>query len=238
MTKIAIIVKKELNSYFNSPLGYIVSTVFLILIGWLFMQTFFLEGQSSLRSFFGLLPIVLIFIIPAITMSAWAEEKKSGTVEVLMTLPIRSSDVVFSKFLSSLGFLIIMLLFTLPISYMAINVGKPDKGTIIAGYLGAFFLGSSYIAIGLWVSSITRNQIVSFLVSCGIIFSFFIVGNSFLIDSLPASIGALGRFLSLTAHFNSILRGVISLSDIVYYLSIIAFFLYLNAREVSLKKWK
>jgi len=238
MNKIITILKKELNSYFNSPLGYVVISVFLVIAGWLFMQTFFLEGQSSMRSFFSLLPVIFMFILPAVTMSQWAEEKRSGTVEVLMTFPVRASDVVFSKFFSSLTFLAIMLFFSLPIPYMVTSVGSPDRGVILAGYLGAILLGSSYIAIGLWVSSVTRNQIVSFLLGAGIIFVFFIIGNSFVLDSLPENVGSVGRFLSLTAHFNSILRGVVSLSDIVYYLSIIAFFLFLNAREVSLKKWK
>lgn len=238
MNKIITILKKELNSYFNSPLGYVVISVFLVISGWLFMQTFFLEGQSSMRQFFGLLPVIFMFILPAVTMSEWAEEKRSGTVEVLMTFPVRSSDVVFSKFFSALAFLSIMLLFSFPIPYMITSIGSPDTGVILAGYLGAILLGSSYIAIGLWVSSVTKNQIVSFLIGAGIIFVFFIIGNSFILDSLPERLGSVGRFLSLTTHFNSILRGVISLSDIVYYLSVIAFFLFLNAREVSLKKWK
>jgi len=121
---------------------------------------------------------------------------------------------------------------------MITSIGNPDRGIILAGYLGALLLGSAYMAIGLWVSSVTRNQIISFLTGAGIIFVFFIIGNSFILDSMPDSLASIGRFLSLTTHFNSILRGVISLSDIVYYFSIIAFFLFLNAREVSLKKWK
>lgn len=238
MNKITAVTRKELSSYFNSPLGYIVISVFLMLMGWLFMQTFFLQGQSSMRSFFSLLPVVFMFILPAITMSAWAEEKKSGTVEVLLTLPVRSSDVVISKFLSSFVFLSIMLMFTLTIPYMISTIGNPDIGIIEAGYLGALLLGSSYIAIGLWISSITKNQIVSFLLSAGIIFVFFIIGNSFITDSLPNPFGEIARFLSLSSHFDSILRGVVSLADVIYYLSIIAFFLFLNAREVNLKKWK
>ncbi|MFA6097704.1 MAG: ABC transporter permease [Candidatus Paceibacterota bacterium] len=238
MNKAITIIKKELNSHFNSPLGYVVISVFLVIAGWLFMQTFFLEGQSSMRSFFGLLPVVFMFILPAVTMSEWAEEKRSGTVEVLMTFPVRSSDVVFSKFFSCFAFLAIMLFFSTPIPFMVTSVGSPDRGVILAGYLGALLLGSSYIAIGLWVSSVTKNQIVSFLLGAGIIFTFFIIGNSFILDSLPPFFGSVGRFLSLTTHFNSILRGVISLADIVYYLSIVAFFLFLNTREVSLKKWK
>jgi ABC-2 type transport system permease protein len=238
MSKSITIVKKELNSYFNSPLGYVVVSVFLIISGWLFIQTFFIIGQATLRSFFNLLPILFMFIIPAITMSSWAEEKRSGTVEVLMTFPISASKVVLAKFLSSFAFLLIMLVLTLPIPMMVSNVGSPDKGVIMAGYIGALLLGSAYIAIGLWVSSVTKNQIISFLVAITIIFIFYMIGNSLILDTMPSIVASVGKFLSFGAHFDSILRGVISLSDILYYVSVIVFFLFLNARVVGLKKWK
>lgn len=238
MNKSLIIAKKELNSYFNSPLGYVVVSVFLVISGWLFIQTFFIVGQASLRSFFNLLPILFMFIIPAITMFSWAEEKKSGTVEVLMTFPVSSIKVVMAKFFSSFVFLLIMLILTSVISIMVSNVGSPDKGVIVAGYIGAIFLGSAYIAIGLWISSVTKNQIISFLVTVSIIFVFYMVGNSLILDTMPSSVAAVGRFLSFSTHFNSILRGVISLSDILYYISVIVFFLFLNARVVGMKKWR
>ncbi len=238
MNKILIITKKELNSYFNSPLGYIVVSVFLVIVGWLFIQTFFIIGQASLRSFFNLLPILFMFIIPAITMSSWAEEKRSGTVEVLMTFPVAAVKVVFAKFFSSFVFLLIMLVLTLAIPMMVSDIGSPDKGIIIAGYIGAILLGSAYIAIGLWVSSVTKNQIVAFLVTVTIIFIFYMVGNSLILDTMPNIIAATGKFLSFSTHFDSILRGVISFSDILYYISVVVFFLFLNARAVSMKKWK
>lgn len=238
MNKAITIVKKELNSYFNSPLGYVVVSVFLVISGWLFIQTFFIIGQATLRSFFNLLPILFMFIIPAITMSSWAEEKRSGTVEVLMTFPVSAAKVVLAKFFSSFAFLLIMLILTLPIPMMVSNVGSPDKGIILAGYIGALLLGSAYIAIGLWVSSVTKNQIISFLVSVAIIFIFYMIGNSLILDAMPGSIATIGKFLSFGTHFDSILRGVISLSDILYYVSVIVFFLFLNARVVGLKRWK
>ncbi len=238
MSKVLTLVKKELNSYFNSPLGYIVVSIFLVMSGWLFVQTFFVIGQASMRSFFDLLPVIFMFILPAVTMSSWSEEKRSGTVEVLMTFPVRSAEVVIAKFLSSFIFLSIMLLSTAAIPIMVSVLGSPDRGVILAGYLGALLLGSAYIAVGLWVSSITENQIISFIVAVVIIFMFYIIGNSFVIGSLPTEIASAAKFLSFSAHFNSILRGVISLSDIVYYLSIVAFFLFLNTRVVNLKNWK
>ena len=238
MNKILTITKKELNSYFNSPLGYVVVSVFLVISGWLFIQTFFIIGQASLRSFFNLLPILFMFIIPAVTMSSWAEEKKSGTVEVLMSFPVSAVRVVLAKFFSSFVFLLIMLVLTLAIPMMVSDVGDPDRGIIIAGYLGAILLGSAYIAIGLWISSVTKNQIISFLVTVAIIFVFYMVGNSLILDAMPNSVAAVGKFLSFSTHFDSILRGVISLSDILYYFSVIVFFLFLNARVVGMKKWK
>jgi len=237
MNKTLTLAKKEISSYFNSPLGYIVVSVFLIVSGWLFMQAFFIAGQSSMRAFFNLLPILFIFILPAITMSLWAEEKRSGTVEVLMTFPIKAVGAVLGKFFSCFAFLFLMLALTLAISYMISNLGDPDTGTMLAGYIGALLLGSAYIAIGLWVSSVTKNQIISFVITIVIIFAFYIIGNSFIIGSFPSEIASVCKFLSFNTHFNSILRGVISLSDIVYYLSVIVFFLFLNVRVVGMKKW-
>ena len=238
MSKVLTLAKKELNFYFNSPLGYIVISVFLVISGWLFIQTFFLASQASMRNFFDILPMIFMFVLPAVTMAAWSEEKRSGTVEVLMTFPIKISEAVLAKFISSLVFLAILLGLTLVIPYMVASVGSPDRGVIVAGYIGLLLLGASYIAVGLWVSSITKNQIVSFILAAVIIFAFYMLGNSFITGSLPGAIAGIAKFLSLSAHFNSILRGVISLSDIVYYLSIIAFFLFLNMRVVSLRNWK
>ncbi len=238
MNSIITIAKKELDSYFNLPLGYVVAGVFLLASGWLFMSSFFVAGQASMRSFFSLMPLILIFILPAVTMSAWAEEKRSGTAEVLLTLPVRSSQAVLGKFLSAFGFLVVLLFFTFPIPLALGALGQPDRGIILAGYLGSLLLGAAYIAIGLWVSSAVKNQISAFLLALAVIFLFYMAGSSFVLDALPAALASLGKELSLATHFNSILRGVLSLKDIVYYLSLVAFFLYLNAGAVSERKWK
>lgn len=238
MSKVLTLVKKELNSYFISPLGYVVISVFLVISGWLFIQTFFLSAQASMREFFDLLPIIFMFFLPAATMAAWSEEKRSGTIEVLTTFPVESAQLVLAKFVSSFIFLAIMLLLTIAIPIMVMNLGTPDKGVILAGYIGSLLLGAAYIAAGLWVSSVTKNQIVSFILAVVIIFGFYIAGNSFIIGSLPLQIASIAKFISFSTHFNSILRGVISLADAVYYLSVIAFFLFLNARVISLRNWK
>lgn len=238
MSKTLTLVKKEINSYFISPLGYVVISVFLVISGWLFIQTFFLSAQASMREFFDLLPIIFMFFLPAVTMAAWSEEKRSGTIEVLTTFPVKSSNLVLAKFISSFIFLAVMLLLTVVIPMMVSELGTPDQGVILAGYIGSLLLGAAYLAVGLWVSSITKNQIVSFILAVVIIFGFYIVGNSFIIGSLPLAIATVAKFLSFSVHFNSILRGVISLADVVYYLSVIAFFLFLNARVISLRNWK
>lgn len=238
MNKIFTLAKKELDSYFNSPLGYIVAGVFLIAAGWIFMQGFFITGQASMRSFFSFMPVILLFILPAVTMSSWAEEKKSGTVEVLLTLPVRNLQVVVGKFLSAFIFLVILLALTFPIPVMVSRLGQPDEGMIWSGYLGTIFLGAAYIAIGLWVSSVTKNQIIAFLMALVVIFVFYIAGSSFVLDAMPGAVAAVGKNLSLATHFNSILRGVISIKDFVYYISIVVFFLFLNTQVVAERKWK
>lgn len=238
MNKIFTLAKKELDSYFNSPLGYIVAGVFLIASGWIFMQGFFITGQASMRSFFSSMPVILLFILPAVTMSSWAEEKKSGTVEVLLTLPVRNLQVVLGKFFSAFIFIFILLVLTFPIPVTVFKLGQPDGGMIWAGYLGTIFLGAAYIAIGLWVSSVTKNQIIAFLMALVVIFIFYIAGSSFVLDTMPGAVAAVGKNLSLATHFNSILRGVISIKDFVYYISVVAFFLFLNIQAVGEKKWK
>lgn len=238
MNRTLTLAKRELDSHFNAPLGYVVAGVFLIASGWLFMQGFFIDGQSTMRGFFALMPSVLLFILPAVTMASWAEEKRSGTAEVLLTLPVGSRQAVTGKFLAAFAFLMVMLLSTFPIPLMLVMVGNPDLGLIFAGYLGALFLGAAYIAIGLWVSSVAKNQITAFLLALVVIFFFYIAGSSFVLDSLPSYVQMIGKNLSLATHFNSILRGVLSLKDLAYYVSVIVFFLFLNVQVVSERRWK
>ncbi len=238
MNRTIILGKKEINSYFNSPLGYLVAGVFLTASGYLFMQSFFVNGQATMRNFFALMPVILLFILPAVTMSSWAEEKRSGTAEVLLTLPLENRQAALGKFLAAFSFLAILLAFTLVIPYMLGKLGAPDRGLIYAGYMGTLFLGAAYIAIGLWVSSVTKNQITAFLMALVVIFFFYICGSAYVTGMVPASAAAVGKELSLSTHFNSMLRGVLSLKDFVYYLSVIIFFLFLNTQAIKERKWK
>ena len=238
MKTILTIFWKEFRGYFNSPVAYIFIISFLVFTNWLFFKGFFLMNQSSLRSFFSILPWVFMFLAPAVTMRSWAEEKKLGTVELLMTLPVRDYEVVLGKFLASFIFLIVTLLCTLPLPLTVMLVGNPDIGPIWGGYLGAFLMGGAYLAIGCFASSLTENQIVAFIIAIFLCFALLITAENLVILNLPAALVPVFSFLGLGAHFDSIGRGVIDSRDIVYYISVIGFFLFLNGLSVESRKWK
>jgi ABC-2 type transport system permease protein len=238
MKTILTIFWKEFRGYFNSPVAYIFIISFLVFTNWLFFKGFFLMNQSSLRSFFSILPWVFMFLAPAVTMRSWAEEKKLGTVELLMTLPVRDYEVVLGKFLASFIFLIVTLLCTLPLPLTVMLVGNPDIGPIWGGYLGAFLMGGAYLAIGCFASSLTENQIVAFIIAIFLSFALLITAENLVIMNLPAALVPVFTFLGLGAHFESIGRGVIDSRDIVYYSSVIGFFLFLNGLSVESRKWK
>jgi len=232
------IFKKEFKSYFNSPIAYVYITVFLGVSNWLFFRGFFLINQADMRNFFGLMPWIFLFFIPAITMKLWAEEKKLGTDEILLTLPIKDYEVVLGKFLAGLGLLIciIALSFVLPI--IVFNLGDPDTGIIVCGYLGLILMGAAYLSIGLFTSTLSENQIVSFILGIVVCFIMLIVGHDMVLFSAPSWIVPILRFLGLGSHFASIGRGVIDSRDIIYYLSVIGFFTYLSIHSIESRKWK
>jgi len=238
MKTILTIFRKEFRGYFNSPIAYIFIISFLVFTSWLFFKGFFLMNQSSLRSFFSILPWVFLFLAPAVTMRSWAEEKKLGTIELLMTLPVKDYEVVLGKFLASFIFLIVTLLCSIPLPLTVMLVGNPDVGPIWGGYLGAFLMGGAYLAIGCFDSSLTENQIVAFIIAIFLSFALLIIGENLVIMNLPAALVPVFTFLGLGAHFESIGRGVIDSRDIIYYISIIGFFLFLNGLSVESRKWK
>jgi ABC-2 type transport system permease protein len=238
MHNIYAIFKRELKGYFNSAIAYICITVFLVLVNWLFFRVFFFEGQAHLRNFFSLVPWVFLFFIPAITMRLWAEEKKLGTFEILMTLPVRDYEVVLGKFLASYLFLLITLILTFGIPASVAYLGDPDWGPVIGGYLGLLLMGGVYLAVGLFCSSLTLNQIVAFIISVTLSFALFIMGENIVLFALPDWLVAPVEYLSLNTHFASISRGVIDSRDVIYYLSAIFFFLYLNVRSLESRKWR
>jgi ABC-2 type transport system permease protein len=237
MNKTLPIFKREFAGYFNSPIAYIYLTVFIGLSSWLFLKTFFIIGEASMRNFFGLIPWVFLFFIPAVSMRSWAEEKKAGTMELLMTLPVSNVEVVMGKFLASLTFLLLSLALSFVLPIVVGVLGRPDPGQIASGYLGSVLMGAAYLAIGLFVSSLTENQIVAFIVSVVAVFGLFILGEDFVLFGIPDRLVPIFSYLSLGGHFDSISRGVVDSRDIIYYLSMIGLFLYLNVKSVEARKW-
>jgi ABC-2 type transport system permease protein len=224
MQNINAIFKKEFRSYFNSPIAYIFITFFLAISSWLFFRAFFISGQAEMRGYFGLLPWIFLFFIPAVTMKLWAEEKKLGTAEILMTLPIRDYEVVLGKFLASFGLLAVTALFSLAIPISVAILGDPDGGTIVCGYLGLLLMGAAYLAIGLFTSTLTENQIIAFILGISACFVLLIIGEDIVLFSTPNWLYPIFSYLGLGSHYSSILRGVIDSRDIIYYLTIIGFF--------------
>lgn len=238
MGNILAIFKKEFRSYFSSPIAYIFITAFLVFSGWLFFKGFFIIGQATMRPFFSILPWEFLFFVPAVTMRLWAEEKKLGTMELLMTLPLNDAEIVLGKFLAALLFLTITVVLTFTFPLTLYYLGQPDLGPILGGYLGALLMGAAYLSIGLFISSLTENQIIAFILSVFCCFALFIIGEPIVLTALPAWIAKIFAFLGLGAHFQSIGRGVIDSRDVIYYLSVIIFFLYLNTRSVESRKWR
>jgi ABC-2 type transport system permease protein len=231
------IFRREFKSYFDSPIAYVYLTVFVVVVNWFFFRDFFLMEQATLRGLFAPLPVYFLFFVPAVAMRLWSEERKLGTVELLLTLPVRDRDVVLGKFLAGLLLIALSLLLTAPLVVTVGALGEPDLGAIFASYLGALFLGAAYLAIGFFVSSLTENQIVAFLLGISACFVVYIVGENLVLLSAPKALAPLLRFLGLGTHFESISRGVLDSRDLLYYASVIGFFLFLNVRSVAERRW-
>jgi ABC-2 type transport system permease protein len=238
MQTILTIFKKEFKAYFLSPIAYVFITVYLVVTNFLFFQGFFIINQADMRGYFGLLPWIFLFFVPAITMRGWAEEKKIKTLELLLTLPVRDLDLVLGKFLAALCFLGLAVVMSCTIPITICIIGKPDVGVMFSSYVGSLLMGAAYLAIGLWVSSLTENQIVAFIVGVVVTFLLFIVGTPFVTMAAPSFLVPVLAYAGLGNHFDSINRGVIDSRDIVYYLSIIGFFLFLNVRSLESRKWE
>jgi ABC-2 type transport system permease protein len=230
------IFKREFKGYFRSPIAYIFISVFLIISGWVFFQTFFVLDYASMRNYFDILPLLFLFFVPLVTMRMWAEERKIGTMEVLMTLPVRDHEAVLGKYLAGVAFLAVTLALTLPIPLTTIILGDPDMGVILSGYVGALLMGAAYLAMGIFVSSLTSSQIVAAIIGWLLCLIFYFIGNDFVTFNAPRFLVPICEYLGLGNHFDSIGRGVLDLRDLVYYLSVIVFFLFLNVRVIETRK--
>ena len=217
-----IIMKRELKAYFTAPVAYIVTALFLIVSGILFYSTFFLYDRAELRRFFDQLPLLLSFFIPALTMRIFAEERRVGSIETLMTLPVTEFDVVTGKYFASLLSTLIMLAPTLLYIIPAAVFGSPDYGPIIGGFAGAIFLCACFTAIGIFATSVTKNQIIAFFTGFIICIVLTLI-DSFLIF-LPSPVVSLLSYISASGHFNSISRGILDTRDIIYFVSLTVLF--------------
>lgn len=212
------IFKKEFRTYFVSPIAYIVISIFLLVTGWFFFTTFFLYNQANLRNFFSLLPIIFSFVVPAVTMRLFSEELNVGSYEILLTMPVTFLDVVVGKFLSAVAFIAVMIAPTLSYPITVSFLGELDWGPVAGGYLGAVLLGASFSAIGLFASSLTRNQIIAFIIGMAICFSLVLVDK--MLFFLPQTLLGILSYLGADTHFQNISKGIIDSRDVLYFLSV------------------
>ncbi|TAK85846.1 MAG: ABC transporter permease [Betaproteobacteria bacterium] len=232
MRVIRTLVKRELASYFSSPIAYVFLVIFLLMTGFFTFTAgnFFERGEASLASFFGWHPWLYLVLVPAVGMRLWAEERRSGTLELLLTMPVATWQAIIAKFLASWIFLAVALALTFP-AVLTVNVlGDPDNGVIVAGYLGSFFLAGAYLAITCMTSAMTRNQVVAFIVSVVLCLFLILAGFNPVTDLLtrwasPAVVDTVAAF-SVVTHYDGFQRGVIDLRDLVFFLSIIGFALF------------
>ncbi|NOY22756.1 MAG: ABC transporter permease subunit [Acidobacteria bacterium] len=227
------IFKREFGSYFVSPVAYIVISIFLILAGWFFFSTFFLYNQAELRNFFALLPLLFAFIIPAITMGLVADELNVGTYETLLTLPVTVTDVVLGKFFAALAFCAIMLVPTLAYAVSIAFLGDLDPGPVIGGFIGALFLAGAFAAIGIFASSLTKNQIIAFIIGTAICFVLTLIDK--MLFFLPDSMLGFFQYMGADRHFQNIAKGVLDSRDFLYFISVMFLSLYLAALSMREK---
>ncbi|MBW1956208.1 MAG: ABC transporter permease subunit [Deltaproteobacteria bacterium] len=215
---------KELKDYFVSPIAYIVISVFLLVTGWIFFTTFFLFNQADMRNFFNLLPMTFSFVIPAVTMRLFSEELSVGSLETLLTLPVRFSDVVMGKFVAAVLFTAAILAPTLAYPVVISLLGDLDWGPVVGGYAGALLLGASFCAIGLLASALTRNQIIAFILGAVICFSLTVIDK--MLFFFPDSLLGVIAYLGAGTHFENIAKGVIDSRDLLYFFSVTFIGLY------------
>ncbi|MEE3077709.1 MAG: ABC transporter permease [Bdellovibrionota bacterium] len=230
------IFKKELTSYFKTPLGYVFLVIFLFGIGYLTFEpgrgSFFYMREASLKSFFRYIPWMFLFLIPAVSMRLWADERKSGTIELLLTMPVTVKDAVIAKFFASWAFIGIALIGTFPMVLTVLYLGNPDLGVIFLGYLSSFLMGGALLAVGSFFSALTKNQVISFILTVCVSYILVMAGSPPILEFIstfsPKYIVDVFESLSVLNHFESIERGVISLSNLWFFLIMITCWLFGN----------
>jgi ABC-2 type transport system permease protein len=239
---ISAIFRRELRSYFATPLAYVFIVIFLLLAGALtfYLGAFFERGQADLQPFFSFHPWLYLFLIPAVAMRLWSEERKSGTIELLLTLPVTMWQAVIGKFLAAWAFIGIALALTFPIWITVNALGEPDNGTILASYIGSLLMAGAFLAIGACLSAATRSQVIAFILTVVVCFLMMLAGFPLVLDVFRALfpqvvVDAVAQ-LSFLTHFSAIAKGVIDLRDLLFFLFTIGFWLYATAVVIDLKK--
>lgn len=242
MNHTGAILRRELANYFTTPVAYVFIVIFLALNG---VFTFYVGGwyereQADLQTFFDYHPLLYLFLIPALSMRLWAEERKTGSIELLMTLPVSTWQAVVGKYLAAWSFTGIALVLTFPVWLTVNYLGDPDNPVIMIGYIGSYLMAGTYLAVGACVSAFTRNQVIAFVIAVVICFVFMLSGTPMVLDVfqgwLPQALINTISGMSITTHYNSILKGVIDLRDIVFFFSFIACWLLANIIAVEMKK--
>jgi ABC-2 type transport system permease protein len=247
--------KKETRLYFGSPVAYVVFAFFLLISGWFFSQIFLFYSDASMRAFmqpqfaqnlsvtenvmrplFTNMSVVLLFFIPMLTMRLFAEEKKSGTIELLLTYPVRDGEVLLGKYLASLLLFAVLLALTLVYPGLVSAFARVEWGPVLTGYLGLLLTGATFLAVGVLISSLTENQIVAGFGAFGILLAFWIVGWG--AEWASGNLRAVLQYVSIPEHIDNFSRGVIDTKDVVYYVSAIALALFLTLRSLESKRWR
>ena len=242
MSPLCTVYKRELAAYFSTPLAYIFIVIFLALAGAMtfFLGSFFERGQADLAPFFVFHPWLYLLLVPAISMRLWAEERKSGTVELLLTLPLTPAQAVLAKFLAAWTFAGIALALTFPI-WMTVNyLGAPDNGVIVASYIGSLFMAGAYLAIGSCFSALTKNQVIAFVLTAVVCLIFTVSGTPLVLNFFtgwaPARIVEVVSNMSFISNYEAISKGVIDMVGVVYFASVMALFLFATVLLINLYK--
>lgn len=239
---VGTIFRRELAGYFTTPVAYVFIVIFLVLAGALtfYLGNFFERGQADLEPFFGFHPWLYLFLIPALSMRLWAEERRSGSIELLLTLPVTVEEAVMGKFLAAWVFTGVALGLTFPLWITVNYLGHPDNGVIIASYLGSFLMAGAFLAIGSACSALSKSQVIAFVVSAAVCFLFTAMGTHIVVgplhDLLPEGMTHAIATLSFLDHFSNIMRGQLALADLVFFSSVIALFLFAATQFVELTK--
>lgn len=235
MERTLTIAKREFRSYFNSPAAYIVVCLFLAMLGFFFWNPFFLVNRASVRGMFDLMSVLLLPTAPALTMGLLSEEKRTGTIEVLLAMPVRDSEVIVGKFLGALGLFLVLLLLTITYPVSVSTLGQLDWGPVFVGYFALFLQGSAMLALGVLASSWTQNQLIAFFVSGMMCFGLWIVGR--FTPFMPQQLASLIEWFSFSFHYQNMVRGVLDTRNVIYFLSLIGLSLAMAFRSLERRRW-